>query len=115
VDDQRSPSRSTGIPSAILGDVLQNLRSALDQAVWKLVEANGAQPDRHNGFPFLLTARTEVLENQLRGCSGAARDAIAEFQPYHTGVGEVFGPLLYLVGELSRIDRHQHLHLVTAD
>src|SRR5438309_55151 len=41
----------------IVGDVLHNLRSALDHLVWQLVEANGGTPDGSTALPISDSAQ----------------------------------------------------------
>jgi hypothetical protein len=41
--------------STIAGDVVQNLRSALDHLAWQLVLSEGSTPGRHTTFPISLT------------------------------------------------------------
>ena len=38
--------------SVIVGEILYNMRSALDHLVWQLVLANSQTPGRHNEFPI---------------------------------------------------------------
>src|SRR4051794_7588458 len=46
--------------SVILGDVLQNLRSALDHLFWLLTVANGKTPGRDTYFPISDTSAKHV-------------------------------------------------------
>ena len=48
--------------SIILGEILYNLRSALDHLVWQLVLANGQTPGRHNEFPIAVDHQTWLQE-----------------------------------------------------
>ena len=54
--------RLTNVPvvppvvAAVVGDVLQNLRSALDHLAWQLVLSDGGQPDELTQFPIYPTA-----------------------------------------------------------
>ena len=107
-----------------VGEVLYNLRSALDHLVWQLVLANGEEPARNNQFPILDEAEEWMsrTENQLKGVSENHRQMIRFLQP--------FNPLLELpvngemrpynaqvfrtLHDLCNIDKHRHLNLICA-
>ena len=103
-----------------LGEILYNLRSALDHLVWQLVLANGQTPGRHNAFPIVKTeeAWKKQAKGQwaLSGASQGAVDMIRCLQPYTGGIG-----LLFNVGgfwklhSLCNIDKHRHLILAICD
>ena len=40
----------------IIGDALQNLRTALDHLVWQLILSNGGTPKTTSGFPIMESA-----------------------------------------------------------
>ena len=67
-----------------LGEVIYNLRSALDQLVWQLVHANYKTPGRHNEFPILddESRFNDVVNSKLKGISQEASDKIKEMQPF---------------------------------
>jgi hypothetical protein len=102
----------------IIGDCLQNARSALDYLVWELVLAAKNQPGRHNMFPVCSTL--EWFDRQLinqRRLDGVATDAIAEIrglQPYHRGQ-DFDKTMLWIIDDLCNINKHRrvlltHLH-----
>ena len=70
--------------SVRLGEIVYNLRSALDQLVWQLVQANYKTPGRHNEFPILDDeSRFNTAErSKLKGISQEALDNIREMQPF---------------------------------
>lgn len=70
--------------SVRLGEIVYNLRSALDQLVWQLVHANYKKPGRHNEFPILDDeARfNEAVKNKLKGVSQESASKIKEMQPF---------------------------------
>jgi len=126
-DDQGGPIavvRGDPIPphwSAIAGDCLQNLRSALDHAIWACALANGPISDalaRH--ISFRITQDEPSWSRYAKGKTGKAnRSAIGadawqvlrEMQPYKRQNVNVNADPLWALNELARIDRHQTLHL----
>lgn len=99
----------------IIGDVIHNLRSALDHAVWQLVIASGEEPGRHNMFPILRNA-AEFQDRglrQLRGVAPAAVAVIEQVQPYHTPSADLTSEdsFLWLLDELSNHDKHRVLNV----
>ena len=91
-----------------IGEVLYNLRSALDHTVWQLVIANGQTPDRANAYPI---CRDEAVFNRikrrtLRGVSAEAQAVISRYQPWRP---PTHGLGLWLLHIMSNHDRHRHL------
>lgn len=70
--------------SVRLGEVVYNLRSALDQLVWQLVHANYKTPGRHNEFPILDDEShfNEAVKSKLKGVSQESSEKIKEMQPF---------------------------------
>jgi hypothetical protein len=76
----------------IIGDCLQNARSALDYLVWELVLAAKEKPGKNNGFPICKSP--EAFNDQLvkqRKLEGVPKDAVTEIQSLQPWVG---GPRL---------------------
>jgi len=101
--------------SALIGDALHDMRSALDYLVWGLAVREGGDPPLHArevGFP-IRTDRADFFNatnRQIGELPAAARAAIEELQPFH-------GPphdLLRWLNELSNVDKHRTLHLAAA-
>ena len=95
-----------------IGEILHNLRSALDHLVWQLVLANGQKPEHHNGFPICSDKQVWLREcpRKLQGVSDAIKNEIYLLQPFKAAVSH---PLLAL-RELHNIDKHRHLNLCAA-
>jgi hypothetical protein len=102
--------------SIVIGEIIHNLRSALDHLAWQLVKANGEKPDRDTGFPiffdnpFADNASEKSLERWERMTRGMHADDIAilkAFQPYNAG--DRANPLLIL-NSLSNRDKHREIH-----
>lgn len=108
--------------SSIIGDALQNMRSALEHLAWGLAfKDKGSEPSRSTSFPIYRSSAAFWEWSKKRGAyspgSGAhkiteitrisVRTAIEELQPYKTGKDE-----LYILNELARVDRHQSLRVI---
>lgn len=101
--------------STIVGDTLHNLRSALDHLVWALVETNGEMPTTDTAFPIYdeVHSYKSISPIRLKGISKEARAYIKSEQPCYRGGGSRSQHLSFLE-ELNNVDKHRHLHLVTA-
>ena len=100
--------------SVIVGEILHNLRSALDHLVWQLVIANGETPGRRNEFPITEDAdKWEVAkERALKGVSNTCVAKIGALQPYTGGMGLRFDvSMLKTLKQLNEIEKHRHLVL----
>ena len=96
--------------SAIFGQGIYNIRSALDHLACQLVLLDGQQPTRATQFPLLVSKRDKrgrkVRVDIAPGISRPdIRAAVESMQPYHGG-GR-WGDQLGVVAELSRIDKHR--------
>jgi hypothetical protein len=96
-----------------LGEVVHNLRTALDQVAWQLARLSlgGASPSRGNFFPICATRADFESRNtqaKLRDTAPRFRRVIESFQPFAGKDNEV---LLYL-SRLSNRDKHQVLPVV---
>jgi hypothetical protein len=94
----------------IAGDLIHNLRSALDHLAYQLVYANGNTHTRQTAFPIWECA-TEYHTQRGRRVQGMAQraiDAIDTTEPYKGGKGEI----LWAIHDLDIADKH-HAPLVT--
>jgi hypothetical protein len=100
----------------VIGDYLHNLRSGLDHLAWQLVIASGGQPSTRTEFPIYKDSAV-----YQRGTGGVviypflAPDVgtfIESLQPYHRGEDAVLHPL-WVLHELSNIDKHRTLHIAS--
>jgi hypothetical protein len=109
----------------ILGDCLQNMRTALDHLAWALAIAHtGGEPPRSTSFPIYLSSVDFHKRNKrgeptftsglkkVEAIAEGARTIIEGLQPYH-GRDLILDPL-WILNEFSRIDRHRKLSLVVA-
>lgn len=107
--------------SAICGDAVQNLRSALDYVVFELVSAAGEKPSRYNAFPIYTRRRdfdnrvvhpNQPKRSPLYGLDpkGEPWTIIEAAQPFHASRlrDAMFSRLAALSG-LSNRDKHHAL------
>jgi hypothetical protein len=96
----------------IIGDILQNLRTALDHLVWQLILSNGSVPKvPASGFPIMKSAG-EYKSKSPRKVNGMAPEAIKmidALKPYCEGSEDLFG--LHI---LNNADKHRLLLVVGA-
>lgn len=96
----------------IAGDVLFNVRSALDHLVWQLVLRDGNEPAENNQFP--ICDEPEIFSSEIKGrkrldgivVDGDAWAIIVGAQPYP---GSPFSPNLTVLRRLSNMDKHRTL------
>lgn len=105
---------------AAAGDVVQNLRSALDHLAYHLAQVGtpDREPSHYVSFPISLSAK--IYESRkarkVHGMREDAKKAIDRLQPYKGG-----NDALWLLQELNNIDKHRFLltvgrdHLFTGD
>jgi hypothetical protein len=98
----------------LTGEIIHQLRSALDHAIRHLVIANGHEPkDRETGFPVCKDEAkfdAEHARKQIRGVGGSAVKIIKELQPFGPGYDK--HPLRVL-DELWDRDKHRSLNFGT--
>ena len=95
----------------IVGDVIHNVRSALDHLVWQLVLLNGGKPGRDHSFPIADHPNDFAAQavKRLDGVAPRHRAVIESVQPYH-GSGGPENTYLGLLSHLSNVDKHQVVH-----
>ena len=93
--------------SALLGDTIHNLRSALDHLAYQIVWVGiGKSPSSHVYFP-IADDRAKYLEQrrrQLKGATPAAISTIDSLSPYKGGNDE-----LWQLHKLNNVDKHRVL------
>lgn len=92
----------------IVGDILHNLRSALDHLIWQLAVI-GTGPGERNQFPIFDTPEQFEQKRKwyLKGVRAEHRALIEECQPYKGGT---IGRALTLIAHLNDIDKHRIVH-----
>ena len=99
----------------IIGDCLQNLRSALDYLVWELVLVAKNEPGRHNMFPICSTKEAfdqQISRNRLKGVTPEAVAEIQSWQPYHLGQ-DFDKSMLWILDDLCNINKHRRVLLTS--
>ncbi len=117
--------------SILVGDAVQNLRSALDHSVYALAESHvkpltpsteealmfpiiGNQNSKGQPASGAVLFTEAVKRGRLNGVGDDALRFIEEEQPYHWGTPGYQLHWLWTLHELSRIDKHRRLALTTA-
>ena len=98
--------------SILIGEILYNLRSALDHLVWQLVLNNEQTPGRHNEFPIAINHQHWQQEKvrTLKGVSQRHQAMIGYLQPFTGGINLPFDvSKLKVLDDLSNIEKHRHL------
>jgi hypothetical protein len=96
----------------IVGDALQNLRSALDHLVWQLVLANGSTPKIGvTGFPICESVQKYTTESlaRVKGAAQGAVNMINNLRPYYGGHQHLWG-----LHALNNADKHRLLLFAAA-
>jgi hypothetical protein len=99
----------------IIGDILHNLRSALDHIAWQLALLSTPSPHDKTEFPIFWQNdnRTNgIIKRLLQNVPDDARKVIEALQPYATPNPRTHP--LWLLQELSNRDKHRLLTLTGA-
>jgi hypothetical protein len=109
--------------SVDIGECLYNMRSALDQTTFAMLQANipnlpeldakqREDLERASQFPIADSPQQfngRAARSQMRGLSADAITTIERFQPYFGGKDPV-GDSLWCLRELSNTDKHRLVH-----
>lgn len=98
----------------IIGDVIHNLRSGLDSAVFALAVHHHLSPrppnERNLAFPVADSIEAwRKVKDRIKGIGGDAASAIRQVQPFETG-----DPTLGILNRLSNLDKHTAIHVAHA-
>lgn len=91
----------------IFGDMISNLRAALDHLVWQLVLVNKAQPRKGTCFPIVTHERD--WDRASRALSGVADRWVKKMravQPYHDSTKAPDHPLAAL-DDVNNVNKHR--------
>lgn len=90
--------------SSIIGDIIHNLRSALDYLAWQLVLQNGGTPGKNTYFPIGSSPKkyNNTVRGSLKGASKDAMELVKSLQPYPGG-----NDLLVQIHALDIHDKHR--------
>ncbi len=92
----------------ITGEIVHNLRSALENLVWLIAYRNSGQEVKQTQFPISESREDfdEQRQRRLRGLTSKQVAIIEQVQPYHGN------PWLRWLAQLSNPDKHRHLILL---
>lgn len=97
--------------ATIVGDVVHNLRSALDALVWTLATADGSEPNRPTQVQFPIVLNSDDWDSEakrrLGDLSAKHVDQIKSLQPFNHPVGEQECNALALLHRLDIDDKHK--------
>jgi hypothetical protein len=99
--------------AVVIGDVIHDLRSAVDHLAWQLVIANGAEPTARTQFPIYSTEQSygaERAQQVLVGMSDEDKRTIESFQPFRQDAAADRPHELAVLQELSNVDKHRVVH-----
>jgi len=94
--------------SVIFGDVVHNLRSALDDLAWQLSLACGGEPNRSTAFPVFDEIPADLgaeIARRVPSASAEIVDTIRGLEPYRGGKGTK----VWQIHQLNIIDKHRLL------
>lgn len=97
--------------STVIGDVVHNLRSALDHLAWQLVLLDGGQPTLQTQFPIYESedAFRRNAERRLPGVTPERVSAVEALQPYRRSPDNPAEDHLAAIQLLSNTDKHRVL------
>ena len=109
------PKTPTSRVSVIVGDSIQNMRSALDHLAWQLVLQAGNTPDNRTAFPLESwpKAYRKRAPSKLDGMTPEMKAMVKATQPCY-GVNPYINKVLGWLEDLNNIDKHRRLHLTFA-
>lgn len=104
------PPMPSGI-EVLIGEMLYNFRSSLDNLLWQLVLSKGNTPTTRNEFPiFKDSVRYDAdKKNKLAGVSDTARTIIDGLQPCNSTGDNDYWKHLWDLQVLNNADKHRHL------
>jgi hypothetical protein len=104
--------------AVIIGEIVHDLRSALDHLVWHAVDLSGGKPDDQHAFPLLgrepsegfaaWATRSAVTGRGRHGkLLGASSEAVALIETYQPYQGGAVGGVLRQLDLLWQCDKHR--------
>lgn len=110
--------------SPIIGDMVHNMRSALDHLTWQLVLRNSRKPSTGNLFPIFtkdpLDPTAYVTEGEYKTAHKRWKDRIRGMHPHDVDILKLLQPYqrgedaksdsLARLNELSNRDKHREFH-----
>jgi len=95
----------------LVGEVLQDLRSALDHLIGELERGNGSSRDSQFEFPIFWDSARYKKESprKVLGVPAAALTVIEKSQPYHRPAPSYKDHPLWILQDLNNADKHRVL------
>jgi hypothetical protein len=92
--------------AGVAGDVVHNLRSALDHLIWRIVELSSGTPSRATSFPIRKDKNgfDNSIGNALDGANSRAKSLVRHLRPYR-GANDT----LWKLHNLDIVDKHRLL------
>jgi hypothetical protein len=94
----------------VIGDVVHNLRSALDHLAWQLAILAGNDPPP-GGTEFAVFRDSDLFEsqgrNKIRGLADEDQAVVEENQPFNVRPDDPTIDPLWVLHELANIDKHR--------
>lgn len=90
---------------ALVGEIVYNLRHALDNLAWQLAIKNVSNPSSHTSFPIRGVRPAKGFGDATKDILPQAVTIIESLQPYHRGAA-FKEDLLWILNELCIIDKH---------
>ncbi len=108
----------------IIGDAINNLRSSLDQVIYSISYSRNPtefRDDRSTEFPICDSPdafnrprrRARPPHYEIRGIPPDAQAIVEGLQPYNRGKDKVSTDPLWILREMSNIDKHRSIHVTT--
>ena len=96
-----------------VGEIVYNLRSALDHLVWQLVWSNREIPTTRNEFPIFSSEDKyrKAARRKLEGMAPRHAALIERAQPYHKD--SAVGRHLWMLQMISNIDKHRYVNVIS--
>jgi hypothetical protein len=91
----------------LVGDVIQNLRAALDHLVWELSLLTTDEPWDKSQFPIFDVDKGKAVTSSIRDVPSDAQDVIKALQPYNRP--DPHADPLWPIYRLSNLDKHRSL------
>jgi hypothetical protein len=98
----------------VAGDAIQNMRAALDHAVWAAWQSENEGDGRHTQFVIADSPENFGTESRrrLEGVPAYVRDVVERWQPYNRWPQDPSAEMLVALRELSNTDKHRTLSVI---
>jgi hypothetical protein len=99
--------------SILAGDVLKDLRSALDYVAWQMALATTADPPQTTAFPIFAKEKLYLRDRArfIGAIDPAIHPVFDSVQPYHAGDNTLDHPL-WVLHRMANDDKHKVPHVV---